>query len=425
MTLLSPSVKGRSGMSRIDDLIAELCPDGVAHYRLCEVARILSGLKGKTKNDFLEGNRRYISYKNVFSNPSVDLTWPDYVRINEGENQTALEKGDVLVTSSSETLEELGTASVVECDVDEPLYLNSFCFVVRFDPQVELCPSYLKHIFRSEPLRIQIQRCGNGVTRINVSKHRFLDIRIPVPPLEIQQEIVRVLDRFTQLEAELEAELEARKRQYAHYREQLLIGESASDWVPLRELGQFIRGRRFTKRDMVSSGTPCIHYGEIYTHYGVSAVKALSHVRDDIAGQLRYAQPGDVVIAGVGETVSDVGKSVAWLGDDPVAIHDDTFCFRSEQDPSYISYVIQTDAFQEQKNRHVARAKVKRIGSDGLGRIMIPVPPLEEQRRIASILDKFDALVNDLTVGLPAEIAARRKQYEYYRDRLLTFEEKR
>lgn len=320
-------------------------------------------------------------------------------------------QGDLIIATTSE--DDASVAKATAWLGADEVAVSGDAYIFRHT----LAPRYMAYFFQCSSFQDQKSRRITGSKVRRLSGDSLARVVLPVPPLEIQQEIVRVLDRFTQLEA--------RKRQYAHYREQLLIGESASDWVPLRELGQFIRGRRFTKRDMVSSGTPCIHYGEIYTHYGVSAVKALSHVRDDIAGQLRYAQPGDVVIAGVGETVSDVGKSVAWLGDDPVAIHDDTFCFRSEQDPSYISYVIQTDAFQEQKNRHVARAKVKRIGSDGLGRIMIPVPPLEEQRRIASILDKFDALVNDLNSGLPAEIAARRKQYEYYRDRLLTFEEKR
>jgi type I restriction enzyme S subunit len=240
----------------------------------------------------------------------------------------------------------------------------------------------------------------------------------------VQREIVRVLDQFTQLEAELEAELEARRRQYEHYRDQLLTFREAAGvrWIPMGEIGMFIRGRRFTKNDMVPAGIPSIHYGEIYTHYGVTANETVGHVREDLAGGLRYAKPGDVLIAGVGETVEDVAKAVAWLGDDSVAIHDDSFAFRSEQDPTYISYVMQTAAFQWQKEKHVSRAKVKRIGSDGLGQMIIPIPPLEEQERIVAILNQFDALVNDLNVGLPAELAARRKQYEYYRDRLLTFE---
>lgn len=189
------------------------------------------------------------------------------------------------------------------------------------------------------------------------------------------------------------------------------------------EIGKFIRGRRFTKDDVVDLGIPSIHYGEIYTSYGVSANSTISHVREDLASQLRFAQPGDVVIAAVGETVEDVAKAVAWLGEEPVAIHDDTFLFRGSLDPKFVSYAMQTADFHSQKNKYVARAKVKRLSGESLAKIAIPVPPIETQRQVVGILDKFDALVNDLSFGLPAELNARRKQYEYYRDRLLTFEE--
>ncbi len=129
------------------------------------------------------------------------------------------------------------------------------------------------------------------------------------------------------------------------------------------------------------------------------------------------------MIAGVGETVEDVAKAVAWIGDTEVAIHDDSFAFRSDADPTYIAYVMQTASYQGQKEKYVARAKVKRVGGENLGKIVVPVPPIEEQRRIVGILNRFDALVNELSSGLPAEIAARRQQYAYYRDRLLSFEE--
>lgn len=189
------------------------------------------------------------------------------------------------------------------------------------------------------------------------------------------------------------------------------------------ELGKFIRGRRFTKADVVAKGIPSIHYGEIYTHYGVATSSTISHVREDLFDQLRFAAPGDVVIAAVGETVEDVGKAVAWLGNQPVAIHDDTFLFRGKLNPKFVSYYLQTTEFHGQKNKYVARAKVKRLSGESLAKISIPVPSLGEQERAVALLDKLDALLNDRTVGIPAELAGRRKQYEYYRDRLLTFEE--
>ncbi len=170
-------------------------------------------------------------------------------------------------------------------------------------------------------------------------------------------------------------------------------------------------------------GLPAIHYGEIYTHYGTSTDKAISHVRAEIASSLRFAQPGDVVIAAVGETVEDVGKAVAWLGNGPVAVHDDCFTFSHTVNPKFIAYCMQTSALIADKDKYVSRAKVKRLSAEGLGKLVIPVPGLKEQKRIVEILDKFDALVNDLSIGLPAESKARWQQYEYYRDKLLMFTE--
>jgi type I restriction enzyme, S subunit len=138
---------------------------------------------------------------------------------------------------------------------------------------------------------------------------------------------------------------------------------------------------------------------------------------------LRFARHGDVVIAEVGETVEDVGKAVAWLGDEEVAVHDGCFALRHTQNPKYLAYYLQTASFHADKNPYVSRAKVSRLLSEGLRQIRIPIPPLDEQARIVARLDSFDALVNDLSSGLPAELVARRKQYEYYRNRLLTFEE--
>lgn len=149
----------------------------------------------------------------------------------------------------------------------------------------------------------------------------------------------------------------------------------------------------------------------------------VSHVRADLASRLRFAQPGDLVIASVGETVEDVGKAVAWLGKDAVAVHDDCFVFHHSLNPKFVSYFFQTKTFHAQKSKFVARAKIKRLSSESLAQLSVPVPPLEEQQRIVAILDSFDALVNDLSSGLPAEIRARRQQYVHYRNRLMTFGE--
>lgn len=190
---------------------------------------------------------------------------------------------------------------------------------------------------------------------------------------------------------------------------------------PLGEIGTFTRGRRFTKEDVVEQGLPSIHYGEIYTHYGTWALSALSHVRSDLREQLRFARPGDVVFAGVGETVEEVAKAVAWLGSEDVAFHDDCFAFRHEQDPKYIAYAMQASDFHAQKNKYVARAKVKRLSGESLAKIRIPVPPIEVQQEIVRVLDLFAELEAGLEAELEAELEARRRQYAYYRASLLAF----
>ncbi|EQA1182231.1 restriction endonuclease subunit S [Escherichia coli] len=268
-----------------------------------------------------------------------------------------------------------------------------------------------------------------------ISNYSQKKIPIPCPDnpeksLAIQSEIVRILDKFSELTAELTAELNMRKKQYNYYRDQLLrFKEGEVEWKTLGEIGEFIRGKRFTKADYVEDGgISVIHYGEIYTRYGVYTTHSLSQVRADMAASLRYAKHGDVVITDVGETVEDVGKAVAWLGDDDIAIHDHCYAFRHSLNPKFISYYMQTDSFISEKAKYVARTKVNTLLINGFSKIMIPVPypkdhekSLKEQARIVAILDKFDTLINSITEGLPREIELRQKQYEYYRDLLFSF----
>jgi len=401
--------------------MTSLASTGPVPYKaLGDLATIFGGLTGKSKADFADGNARYVSYTNIFNNPASRIDAADFVHVGPTERQRPLRQGDILFTGSSETRSEVATSSVITSEVTEPLYLNSFSIACRPAGGL-LVPEFSKHLFRSRALRQQLVGTASGVTRFNVSKARLARVRIPLPPLEMQRRVAEVLDSFTQLEAELEAELEARRRQYAHHRDTMVLDSAVQ--VPLHELGKFSRGRRFTKADVVETGIPSIHYGEIYTDYGVAAQSTTSHVRSELRPSLRYANTNDVIIAGVGETVEDVGKAVAWLGVEPVAYHDDCFAFTHDLNPKFVAYAMQTEDFHRQKDKYVSRAKVKRLSADGLGKILIPAPPRDEQDRIVDVLDSFDALVNDLSVGLPAELAARRKQYEYYRDKLLTFPE--
>jgi type I restriction enzyme S subunit len=429
-----------SSVNYLDKLL-----DGVSvEWRALEdVAEIYGGLTGKSKADFEGGGAKFITYKNIFRNMEVDASQLEMVRVDIGERQNAVKYGDVLFTGSSETSEDSGMSSAVTTDFDEDVYLNSFSFGVRFGSAVNLMPEFLKYLFRSKLIRSEIPRAASGVTRFNLSKARFKKIRIPIicpdepkKSLKIQAEIVRILDIFTELTveltSELSAELSARKQQYNYYRDQLLgfqEMEGEVEWKALGAIGEFIRGKRFTKADYVKEGISVIHYGEIYTRYGVWTDHTFSKVRDDMAGSLRYAEPGDVVMAGVGETVEDVGKAVAWLGTHRVAFHDDSYAFRHSMNPKYVAYAMQTASFNSQKTKHVSSGKVKRLLIEGIKKeVRIPVPypddserSLAEQTRIVAILDKFDALTNSISEGLPREIELRQKQYEYYRDLLLSF----
>jgi type I restriction enzyme S subunit len=206
-----------------------------------------------------------------------------------------------------------------------------------------------------------------------------------------------------------------------------LIAELCPDGVPhlpLASVGTLRRGRRFVKNDIVEFGTPCIHYGEIYTDYGVSATKALSYLPRDHASRLRSAHPGDVIIASAGETIEDIGKAVAWLGNEDVVIHDACYAFHSDLNAKFVAYFLQTRNFRSQVRPFISTSKISAVSLENLGKVRIPVPPIQIQREIVGMLDAFSGLEVELGLTLEAELAARRRQYEYYRGSLLTFPEK-
>lgn len=408
-------------MSYLEDLLNE---DNLVWKPLGEVSEIYGGLTGKSKADFEKGNAKYISYKNIYFNLNVKYDILETVKISEYENQHEVKYGDVLFTGSSETPEEVGMSSAVTTDIDEPVYLNSFSFGVRFNEEIKLIPEFSKYLFRSKSMRSEISKTASGVTRYNVSKARFKKLIIPIPSLSVQKEIVRILDTFTELTAELTAELAARKKQYVFYREQFFeFADGKVKREPLSVIGEFQRGKRFVKDDIVSEGVPCIHYGEMYTYYGTWATESKSFLSKELVERknLRIAENGDVVIVAAGETIEDIGMGTAWLGKEGVVVHDACFSYRSPLNPKYVAYFTRTKQFHDQIKMHISSGKISAINARGLERALIPVPSPEEQERIVAILDKFDILTSSISEGLPKEIELRKKQYEYYRDLLLTF----
>ena len=142
------------------------------------------------------------------------------------------------------------------------------------------------------------------------------------------------------------------------------------------------------------------------------------------AAKMRFAQKNDVIIVAAGENNMDIGVGVAWIGHEKVAVHDACFIFRSDLLPRYLSHYLRGSDYHIQIKKYVSEGKICSISAQNLGKAVIAIPPLKEQERIANILDRFESLTTSLQNGLPAEIAARRQQYEYYRDKLLDFKRK-
>ncbi|EMB0621158.1 restriction endonuclease subunit S [Escherichia coli] len=270
---------------------------------------------------------------------------------------------------------------------------------------------------------------SGGVSIIGLKKLSQYQFPIPCPDnpeksLAIQSEIVRILDKFTALTAELTAELNMRKKQYNYYRDQLLSFNTEDvPHLPMgqKDIGEFIRGGTFQKKDFIDAGVGCIHYGQIYTYYGTYTEKTKTYISTALAKKCKKAQKGDLIIATTSENDEDVCKAVAWLGSEDIAVSSDACIYKHNLNPKYVSYFFQTEQFQNQKRQYITGAKVRRVNADNLSKILIPVPSMEIQERIVSILDKFDTLTNSITEGLPREIELRQKQYEYYRDLLFSF----
>jgi type I restriction enzyme, S subunit len=287
-------------------------------------------------------------------------------------------------------------------------------------PKIELDTKFAYYYMKSIEDNYNVPQ--NGIPQL--TKPMVKDILFPIPPLPIQQKIVGILDKFTELTTEVTTELTARKKQYAFYKEQLFsFNDKEIEREPLGVIGEFQRGKRFVKDDMITEGVPCIHYGEMYTYYSTWANKSKSFLSEDLveSKNLRVAENGDVVIVAAGETIEDIGLGTAWLGNEGVVIHDACFSYRSTLNPKYVAYFTRTKQFHDQIKKHISSGKISAINAKGLEKVLIPIPSPEEQERIVTILDKFDILTTSISEGLPKEIELRKKQYEYYRNKLLDF----
>ena len=391
-------------MSKLQDLIQKLCPDGVEYKKLGDVCELSRG-KVYSKTYIVENAGEYPVYSSQTANNGElgRISTFDY----DGEYLTWTTDGAYAGT----IFHRKGKFSI-----------TNVCGLIS----IKITDLSIRFLYYWLSIKAK-EHVYSGMGNPKLMSNQMIPIEVPIPPLKVQEEIVKILDRFAEYAAELQAELQARQEQYEYYRNKLLsfsdINREHTDvtWMKMSEIGSFIRGKRFVRTDIVNDGVPCIHYGDMYTYYGLYATQSKGWLRNELASKMRYAQKNDVVIVAAGENKEDIGIGLAWLGDEPAAVHDACFIFRSNLYPQYVSHYLRSNYYHRQIVKYVSEGKICSLSAKGLGNAIIPIPTYEEQVRIATLLNNFEALVSDLSQGLPAEITAVQEQYEYYRNKLLSF----
>ena len=393
-------------MSRLADLINELCPDGVEYKPLGEVAELKRG-SGMPKKMFMDAGIPAIHYGHIYTKYGI-YTKVASAYVDEANSQklTLVYPGDLVVANTSENLEDVGKA--VTWLGESVAVTGGHATVVRSSVMNMV---FLSYYFRTEEFSRKKQRYSRGTKVIELSAVNLAKILIPVPPLEVQCEIVRILDQFTTLEAELEAELEARRAQYEYYRNQLLSYDALASrgpvkWVKLKDIVSMRAGSSITSKDIATVADS----SHVYPCYGANGIRGyVSAVtnRDNasiigrqgaLSGNISFAEAPFFATEHAVVVTPKVKLVLRWL---------------------YHTLIV------AELSKYVTKSAQPGLSVRRLEQVEVLFPSIEEQQRIADILDRFDALVNDISLGLPAEIAARRTQYEYYRDRLLSFPEKK
>lgn len=323
------------------------------------------------------------------------------------------QNGDVLVAKDGSMLKYVFPVK----EVENIVVLSSIAILT---PKQEILNSaYLSYyLLRSDIKERTIREFSSkgGVPRIILSN--FKKISIPIPSLSEQTRIVGILDTFTASIENLKEQIAQRRKQYVHYRDQLLDLEGKEDIVPWGDACQMIKGNGVQKVDFVDSGKGCIHYGQIYTHYGSFTYNTNKFVSQEVFDKAKKASKGDLIMTDTSENVEDICKTVAYLGEEDIAVSNHALIIKHKQNPKFLSYSTQTNCFLNQKRKVVVGVKVSGIKPEHLAQIKIYLPSLSEQSRIVSILDTFEASI----ANLEAQLKEREKQYEYYRNKLLTFE---
>ena len=396
-------------MSKLDEMIRELCPDGVETFPLEECCNILDKKrKPVTKNSREKGEYPYYGANGV----------QDYVSdyIFNGKFVLVGEDGSVITKS--------GTPVVTWAE--GKIWVNNHAHVIE-----EKSGTMLRYLyFYIQTIDVTSLIHGNIP---KLTGRDFRSLKIALPPLEVQSEIVRILDNFTELTSELTSELTARQKQYKFYRDKLLtfdvLGEGTISFYQrtLGELFDFRNGLSKGK-EFFGKGTPFIRYTDVYNHRTLRKkdITALVECTEDEKKRLKVSR-GDVLFTRTSETAEDIGWSSVMLDDMDDCVFNG-FTIKAtpktkELLPEYCAYCFSTSDFRQYVTKHCAFTTRASLTGNTIAQYRMTIPPLDIQSRIVNVLDNFEKICSDLNIGLPAEIEARQKQYEYYRDKLLTFAE--
>lgn len=384
----------------------------INHIHLIDVANVLYGYPLQAKN-FCEDS----SYLPVVRIRDIKAGFSTTYYRESVPMEYIVHLGDILVGMD-------GEFNLSKWRSREAILNQRVCKIESKDESIIL-NQYLFHLLG--PIFKKIEKNIQGSTVKHLSAKIINSIKIPLPPLPIQQEIVRILDTFTNLTAELTAELTARRKQYEYYRDELLRFKNRKDiqWVPFGDYFEFKNGLNKGK-EYFGSGNYIVNFTDVYKNRCLEKSMLKGRVQVEDKEVVAYsAQKGDVFFTRTSETREEIGM-VSALVDDIDGCVFSGFVLRARplsQNwlPKFCAYFFSTSFVRKEIIRYASFTTRALTSGPRLSKIKLPLLPIQEQEKIVDILDNFSSLCNGVEKGLPAEISARQKQYEYYRDQLLTF----
>ncbi|WP_086228561.1 restriction endonuclease subunit S [Campylobacter sp. P0109] len=401
-------------MSKLEELINKLCPNGVEFISLETLFKQFSGMTGVSNKWKEIGNCKFIDYMNAYKNLKIDVSRLENATVKKLE-QNKLAKGDILLTSASETPDECALSSVIEKDIIENVFMDDHLFGIRLKDEYKttINTSYINYYMHTNQFRKDVFKAVRGVTRFYISVDTFMKIKVAVPPLEVQCEIVRILDNFTLLSAELSAELSARQKQYEYYAEKLLFNNEYEK-VKLGDLCVVNQGLQIPiNQRKKEPGQNRYFYITVQFLKGGDENYYIENPQRNV-----ICNKEDILVTRTGST----GKIITGVEG---CFHNNFFKVEPNEKvlKRYLYFVLNSKTMYNKMLSSASGGTVPDLPHKKFYNLEIFLPNIEEQKRIINILEKLYKISNDISNGLPAEIEARKKQYEFYRDKLLTFKE--